>query len=69
MSNVILPLVTVECKQCKTTWETKELILKMGGLLCPDCRVILVWPGDLIYKQENDSRVEETKGKRTKIDE
>ncbi len=34
----------VECKKCKTKTDVKDMDMKMGGLLCPKCRVILFQP-------------------------
>ena len=33
-----------ECPECKTVTELKDMPMKMGGLLCPKCRVILFEP-------------------------
>lgn len=37
-------LKPVICKDCGTISEMKDLEMKMGGLLCPTCRVILFQP-------------------------
>lgn len=34
----------MECKDCKTVTEIKDMPIKMGGLLCPNCRLILFQP-------------------------
>lgn len=33
-----------DCKRCNIFVETKDMDIKMGGLLCPKCRVILFAP-------------------------
>ena len=44
------------CK-CGTTSELKDMIIKMGGLLCPKCRIILFQPYvDKEYFQESTRR-------------
>jgi hypothetical protein len=39
---------------CKCELETtiENLILKMGGLICQDCRVIVFWPESKEYSEE-----------------
>lgn len=36
--------MSVTCSKCAVTSEMKDLTIKMGGLLCPKCRVILFQP-------------------------
>ncbi len=33
-----------ECKKCNIVVDIKDMTMKMGGLLCPKCRVILYQP-------------------------
>jgi hypothetical protein len=33
-----------QCPKCKTKTDIKDMDMKMGGLLCPKCRVILFQP-------------------------
>lgn len=46
------PETTYHCEECKKDGEVKDMTLKIGGLLCPDCRVILVYPGSAIFSTE-----------------
>lgn len=32
------------CNDCKKEYKTKDIIIKLGGALCPHCRVILHLP-------------------------
>jgi hypothetical protein len=51
--------VTKTCK-CGTTTDIKDMPMKMGGLLCPKCRVILFQPYvDEEYFVEFNRRKEE----------
>lgn len=36
--------MTKQCPECKTTSDIKDMTIKMGGLLCPKCRLILFQP-------------------------
>lgn len=40
--------------KCSHTKDIKKLIVKMGGLLCPKCRLILFYPGT----KEFNSRIQ-----------
>lgn len=40
----------VTCPDCNTTSEQSELLLKLGGVLCPHCRCIIYPPHDPEYK-------------------
>lgn len=49
-----------ECPDCKTVSDLKDMEMKMGGLLCPKCRVILYQPYvDEEYFDERVRRVRE----------
>lgn len=41
---MIYPLIIKECPKCKVDVNAKNMIVKMGGLLCPKCRTILYRP-------------------------
>lgn len=46
----------LKCHKCN---HEGEVIIKMGGLICRNCRVILVYPGEKEYTQAmEDSRKE-----------
>lgn len=34
----------MECRNCKTSTEIEDMPIKMGGLLCPECRTIIFQP-------------------------
>lgn len=40
------------CMRCVKNVELKEMIIKMGGLLCPKCRLILINAGTEIFRNE-----------------
>jgi hypothetical protein len=45
------------CLRCKVMVRTKDMLLKMGGLLCPHCRRILCQPGiDREFYEEYSKR-------------
>lgn len=43
---------------CNSTIDLKDMILKMGGLLCPNCRIILFYPNTIEFKTELKRRKE-----------
>lgn len=43
---------TIDCPDCNTRSPVKDLTIKMGGLLCPKCRRILVLPYHDLYRKE-----------------
>lgn len=49
-----------KCERCNKGFELKILTMKMGGLLCPDCSVILFYPGSREYNYELKRRREES---------
>ena len=46
----------IYCRPCKKDFKLEALTLKMGGLLCPKCCVILVWPYQEVYWLEFEKR-------------
>lgn len=40
------------CRRCEQEFSPKQMKLKMGGLLCPKCDLILISNGELIYINE-----------------
>ena len=44
--------ITCHKENCKREATLDECEIKMGGLLCPRCRTILVWPHDPVYQEE-----------------
>jgi hypothetical protein len=44
------------CKKCANTPIVQPLF-KMGGLICPYCRVILVFPHERPYQQEREKMI------------
>jgi hypothetical protein len=49
-----------QCDDCAKTGDVKELVIKMGGLICPSCRVIIYKPYvDDIYFKELERRRKE----------
>lgn len=55
------------CEECDKTVDSKDMIMKMGGLLCPDCRTILLQPYvDDGYFEEMKRREKEKNGITTK---
>ena len=42
----------VHCKRCNKDFEAKEMKIKMGGLLCPKCSLILINAGTVIFRNE-----------------
>jgi len=49
----------VTCPDCGTVSEQSELLLKLGGALCPECRYIIYPPHDPEYKHIIKSENEE----------
>lgn len=49
---------TYYCDKCEKEGECKDMTLKMGGLLCPDCRVIIFYPGSKVFFNELRKRQE-----------
>lgn len=50
-----------KCDKCSTTTDLKDMDMKMGGLLCPNCRVILFAPHvDSEYFDERARRYRES---------
>ena len=62
-------LKPVICEKCGTISEMKELEMKMGGLLCPTCRVILFQPYvDEEFFDERTRRARESEAVETETD-
>ncbi len=49
------------CPDCKENFTTAELDIKMGGLICPKCRLILVAPSEPLWNNERLRRNEAAK--------
>lgn len=49
----------IQCPDCKIVSKLSGLPLKMGGLLCPKCRRILLSPKSEIYDAELKRRNKE----------
>jgi hypothetical protein len=45
-----------KCEKCNIEHKISDLILKMGGLICPQCRVILVFPHEKEFSEERKRR-------------
>lgn len=62
-------LKPVICEKCGTISEMKDLDMKMGGLLCPTCRVILFQPYvDKEYFHERNRRDSEARAEERAAD-
>lgn len=48
-----------QCERCNKDFKLQDLTMKMGGLLCPECRIILFYPGTREYSYEIKRRREE----------
>lgn len=43
--------MTIVCYDCNMFWYPEDCELKMGGMLCPKCRIILAYPGSEPYEE------------------
>lgn len=58
----------MECNKCKTVTDIKDMPMKMGGLLCPECRTILIMPyADKEFFVEYERRQKEHQEKERKL--
>ena len=57
------------CKRCDKEFEIKDLNIKMGGLLCPNCSLILINAGTEVFNYEKLRRNKNLKSWKTLAEE